>query len=305
MSSGISVVIPSTGHLTNLSRLLPSLWTQELSGINLQVIVVMNGMSEVEFKSLQQQATQSWPGVEMVWANRKGVNIARNEGLARARNEIVYFLDDDCELQQKNIIKNYISSHSEHTNYFAIGGGYKLPLEHRLFDEIYNYIQMSWFFGGQIGGGKKLVDTHYLLGGNFCLKREFVVKHQLQFEPSIQYGGSELDFFKQATRMGLKLGAIDLEIIHNTRESFLSVGRKVFKQGRGKYFIDTKFGNDNVTSQSSGGKYLLLRQMYSYWFWAGYYGAGGKRWKVLAHMFRDLIGYIDVLRFNLLKKLNR
>ncbi len=305
MSNGISIVIPSTGNLDNLQRLLPSILDQNVEAIELQVIVVLNGIPQNRMTDINERISKAWPTVELLRIEGKGVNLARNSGLRCSKYDFVLFLDDDCELHNKKTLKNYLKLHHSNPDYFAIGGGYILPARHGLFDEVYNYIQMNWFLHGQKESGKALVNTQYLLGGNFCLKRHLATAHQLQFEPSIQYGGSELDFFRQASSVGLKLGAIEMDVTHNTNESFYSVGKKVFKQGRGKYFIDAKFGKDQANSHSSDSKFSVLRRLYSYWFWLGYYGAAGKSWKVFFHMLRDFVGFVDVMRFKILKKLNR
>lgn len=304
MSAGISIVIPSTGHLQNLERLIPSILQQQFSPADIQVVVVFNGVKE-KIAETCKQINSRFPSVETLLLSGKGANLARNAGLEKANKDLVLFLDDDCELQDANTLKKYFELHSVNPAYFAIGGGYILPEKYGLYDEVYNYIQMNWFVCGQSQVRKNVVDTQYLLGGNFCLKRKLAVENGLQFEPGMIYGGTELDFFRKAVRAGLKLGAVELDVTHHTDETFLSVGKKVFKQGKGKHFIDSKFGNDDLVSQNTGGRYFFLRQLYSYWFWAGYYGEAGKPLNVFLHVLRDITGYLNALRFRILKKISR
>ncbi|MCC2677709.1 MAG: hypothetical protein K0R29_285 [Pseudobdellovibrio sp.] len=305
MSSGISIIIPSTGDLRNLKKLIPSILVQDLNGSPLEIIVVLNGVTDSKYASIREFFSANWPAPELLKIEDKGVNKARNAGLQKASQPIVMFLDDDCELHQKNTLRKYVALHEANPHLFAIGGGYILPDEHGLFDEVYNYIQMNWFVCGQKNSSGLLMETQHLLGGNFSLKRDLSVKHSLQFEPTIKYGGSELDYFRKAVKAGLKLAATEMDVTHNTNETFASVGKKVFKQGCGKHFIDAKFGHDDVSSQTTGGRHLVLRRIYSYWFWAGYYGAEGKIWKVFNHLFKDFFGYLNALRFSIIRKVSK
>jgi hypothetical protein len=233
------------------------------------------------------------------------VNRARNKGLELSKFDIVYFLDDDCELHLTDTLAMFLKLHKKHPDIFAFGGGYRLNEARGVFDDIYNYIQMSWFVSGQDTGVDSILRTGHLLGGNFSLKRPLAVKYNLQFDPGIIYGGSELDFFKQAVAAGLKLAAVDIDVTHNTDESLLSVAKKVYKQGRGKCHIDQKFGVEKKTPPAfAGGKYVFIRQLYSYCFWLGYYGVNGQRRKLSWHVLKDVIGYLNALRFNILKKIS-
>jgi len=305
MSSGVSIIIPSIGEIKNLKKLIPSILAQDLGEMAVQIIVVLNGVSDDKYSVIRESFATNWPTVELLKIDDRGVNKARNAGLQKASQAIVIFLDDDCELHQKSTIQKYAALHFANPHLFAIGGGYILPDEYGLYDEVYNYIQMNWFVCGQKYSSGTLIETQHLLGGNFSFKRELAIKHQLQFEPTIAYGGSELDFFKKALKAGLKLAATELDVTHNTNETFGSVGKKVFKQGKGKHFIDAKFGHDDVVSQAGGGRHLILRRIYSYWFWAGYYGAEGKIWKVLNHLFKDFFGYLNEVRFSIIRKVSK
>jgi hypothetical protein len=62
---------------------------------------------------------------------------------------------------------------------------------------------MNWFVSGQSGTANRFVDTQHLLGGNFAIKKPVADQYNLRFDPAIQYGGSEYDFFRQATQAGL------------------------------------------------------------------------------------------------------
>jgi glycosyltransferase involved in cell wall biosynthesis len=303
--NGISIVVPSTGNIPNIKSLLQSIEQQDSEGIEIKVIIVLNGVSNTQFDDFKRSADSFSVPVTVCRIFERGVNRARNLGLDRAEHETVLFLDDDCELMQEGTLKAHLKFHDRFKNIFAVGGGYRLKDSSGLFDDIYNYIQMNWFISGQGTERDGIADANYLLGGNFSLKKSMALSHHLRFDPGIVYGGSELDFFKQATKAGLKLAAIDLDVLHNTHETFFSVGKKVLKQGKGKRLIDLKFGREQGQEIYTPGKeHQFFRFIYSYWFWFGYYGVTGERFKIFGHLFRDVFGYLNALRFRILKKIN-
>jgi hypothetical protein len=80
----------------------------------------------------------------------------------------------------------------------------------------------------------------------------------------------------------------------------------VTKQGRGKAFIDQKFGEEKKSGAvDKDSRYKLLRQFYSYFFWFGYYGYTGRRFLIFRHILKDIFGYLNALRFFILKKISR
>ena len=84
----ISVVVCSRGRLDSLQRCLASL--RAIEGNDHEIIVVDNHDGPTIVADDE--------GVRVVHEPRRGLDFARNRGIAEARGEVVAFVDDDCEV---------------------------------------------------------------------------------------------------------------------------------------------------------------------------------------------------------------
>lgn len=316
MTLDISIIIPTLGHVQNLKRLLQSIQRQVVDFSRLEVLVILNGQSPDTFLNFKSQFEQNFPfTIKFELLSARGVSAARNLGIQRAQGHLLYFLDDDCELHLRNTLSYHIDQHHLHPELFAIGGGYLLPSQAGLFDEIYNHIQMSWFLSGQYGFDSQLRKTQYLLGGNFSAKSSILKNQKIRFDDSIAYGGSESALFKQAVLAGLQMSTCPVEVTHHTEESAAGIRRKVYRQGRGQALIHLKYpvpqvemnldSSENKHQTSYEVRYAGWLWFYNYVFWAGYYSAEGKSYKLLSRFFSDVIGRFNGWRFALVDRLNR
>ena len=167
---------------------------------------------------------------------------------------------------------------------------------------------MRWFFSGVVQNGLKRTNYH-LLGGNFSIKIESLKAKNLSFDEAIVYGGSEYEFFRKAEMAGFEMLMIDLDVIHYTHESWLSLSRKIFKQGQGKALIDNKYGADrqigskiNVSGERISDRLTSL--FYNYVFWTGYYFYQGKYFEIILHIARNIGSSLNARRFDFLKKIS-
>lgn len=306
MIHNISVVIPSLGNLKNLDRLIKSIAAQNLPKNRFEVLLIINGPCIEREIKLWSEAFSEF--LVVCFIPEKGVNRARNYGLQRVRYPIALFLDDDCELPNPFFLSEHLRKHWQHQESFAIGGGYLLPDHSKYFDGAYNTLQMRWFFSGVEQNGLKRTN-HHLLGGNVSIKIEGLKAQNLSFDEAVAYGGSEYEFFKKAEMAGLEMLMIDLDVIHHTHESWLSLSRKIFKQGQGKAHIDKKYeavrqieSKINYSGEHFADRLTSL--FYNYVFWTGYYFFQGKYFKIIAHLARNIGSSLNARRFEFLKKIS-
>lgn len=310
MEHNISTVIPSIGDMANLKRLLDSIAIQDFSEIQrCEVVVVFNKVSEKCKYEAVELAKKYNLDINFFYLSERGANLARNEGLRQARFEIVYFLDDDCELELKNTLIRHIKLHLLRADVFAFGAAYTLKPTAGFYDRIYHYLQMKWFYSGVLTGSGSRKIMRHLLGGNFSIKKRLASEKKIIFDNSIAYGGSEHEFFRTAYIKSLILEDCGIEVLHNTNENLRSVTRKVYKQGRGKAIIDAKLGvesqSENAAKERSP---LFLRLHYgffNYVFWYGYYAQAGKSRALLKHILKDVIGFINKKRYELLTRITK
>lgn len=302
----ISVIIPSTGYLPAVTRLLDSVYRQKISAGAFEVLLILNGVAPEDRTALRGRLGV-YPGLRLFFLEEKGASGARNHGLEQATAPVLLFLDDDCELAQPYFLEEHLHFHRKHPAVFAVGGGYQLPLGSGFWDEVYNDLQMRWMHAGRIGEGMS-----YLLGGNFSVKSGQVQRYGLRFDPFIRYGGSESDLFRRAAGEGLRMEYLDLDVIHHTRESLRSLTRKVFKQGAGKAHTDAKQpltdGEAGSSAESGAEPVSIVRQLcrlyFNYIFWAGYYRYQRRSWRLLGHLLRDLGGRLQLYRYRALDQVN-
>jgi GT2 family glycosyltransferase len=91
----VTVVIPTYQRRESVHRALEALGRQTIPPSEYEVIVVMDGSSDGTRELLA-----AWRGpfrLQAVWQPNAGRAAARNAGIARARGELVVFLDDDME----------------------------------------------------------------------------------------------------------------------------------------------------------------------------------------------------------------
>lgn len=299
----ISVVVPSSGNLQNLKRLLSSLQRQTLGRSAFEVLLILNGVPP-ERQALLSGLRDSFDlNLQVIFLEKKGVNHARSYGLKYAKAPVLFFVDDDCEIEDLTFLQWHIDYHADHPDVLAVGGGYQLPPNSEFFDEFYNDVQMRWLYAGQNEG-----TSLFLLGGNFSVKSAMAHAHGLDFDGYITYGGSESDFFRQANLKKLVMKATELDLIHHTHESFTSLNRKIYKQGRGKAYTDQKYGDLQVAAESegrsSGWRHSLLRGYFNYVFWFGYYRQNRSALRLILHIARDTWGKFHFIRTKLSEKLH-
>lgn len=313
-STGISIVVPTLGEPINLQKLLNSIGLQKIELITVDVILVVNGLSLEKFELLKEQIACRI-SFQVTWLHSEiaNVNKARNLGLGVAKHNVVYFLDDDCELINTSTLAFHMSEHAKDVGLFALGGGYSLSVQSSYWDELYNSIQMSWLLSGKQGPSNQ---TQHLLGGNFSLKKEYLRIKELKFDERISYGGSEHQLFVQAVKKQLPIQLCNIDVRHNTNESFKKICHKIFKQGRGKAIIEEKYNFQSEHNNSAKLTFLstmsdlkiatfkdsLLKKIFNYIFWYGYYKQNKVPLFLFVKIFKDFINYLNYLRFKIIDK---
>lgn len=302
--SKLSVVIPSTGNIVNLRRLLRSLERQTLKRQDFSIFLVLNGVEDEKRPIYQKICDEFDVAISLVLLQSKGVNYARSWGLQQAKSAVIFFIDDDCEVDDPQMLEWHLRFHTENRTVFAVGGGYQLPANSGYFDELYNEIQMHWLYSG-----KSEKSSRFLLGGNFSIKKEIAEKFNLDFDGYIAYGGSETDFFRQAERENLPMLVSEKDLLHHTTESFSSLNRKIYKQGRGAAYTDMKYGPSQSADQvpealSAGFFRKTLRTYFNYVFWFGYYRHKKHILALFRHVMNDMWGNFHRMRTRLNEKLS-
>lgn len=271
---GVSVVIPSMGRSNFLSCLVKSVEKQKCD-VPVEIILVANQMADdLVWKRFNERyqfegADKRSCVLRIERIHQAGVNFSRNQGLKLASYNLVFFIDDDCEMDDYLLLQKHYQLHQRFSDLFAVGGVYDISPGAGFFTRLYQDIQMNWLYRGLIAGRPKdRPDCRYLIGGHLSVKKDLAVKNNICFDEAIVYGGSELSFSQKSNLAGLPLQLHEMSVLHHTQESFFSLHRKIFKQGRGQALVSSEGLNveDSDQKQSS-----FLISYFGWVFWFGFY----------------------------------
>lgn len=290
MKNSISIIIPSLGKINNIKKILDSIYQQNFNLDAVEVIIVLNGFVSKDDMAVIHNLKFKYKYFNIIIDSirRAGVNAARNCGLQLSQNQILLFLDDDCELIDKHFLKKHLDFHQLNLNIFAYGGDYRLPQVVNRWDRIYNQIQQSWLASGCI---KECYYSH-LLGGNFSIKKSMLIEYNIKFDEDLIYGGTELEFFYHCRLKNLTLIKNELDVLHNTNESIFSLFAKLYKQGRGTAYIHKKFPN----KKNQNFKKHTMPIIFNYIFWLGYYNFQKKYLHIFNFIYKDILTSFHEIR---------
>lgn len=114
----LSVVIPTYNRLAVLQQALAALERQSFPPAQFEVIVVDDGSTDGTWQSVSRM-TFSFSHVVLQQQNR-GAAAARNLGAARARADILLFLDSDI-IAAPQLVREHIQSHMTHRGALVVG----------------------------------------------------------------------------------------------------------------------------------------------------------------------------------------
>ena len=262
----LSIIIPTHKRAFQVQQLLGSIAQQDFPKENLQLLLISN----LRDKRLREQAPY-WENIffdfKYLEVGQKGVNKARNMGIRFARGDILYFLDDDCLLENKKHLSWLVSEHKIKSD-IGIGGAYKTRGQSHGLKKFYQENTEQWIrdsiFKEQTGSFEQDLEkqsrnfeedskkqkgqivepsekqTEQLLGGNSSYKRE-VFDKGFYFDPSIIFGGSEKGFNQSLREQGWTLLFMDkLSVTHNLKLDLTDFIKKSFKQGQGSIKTQSK-----------------------------------------------------------------
>jgi len=230
----ISLIIPTHERHTSLLRLINSIRQQKV--LPAELIIVSNLKDSFLVGASFLQATQGLPTV-VSHVGKVGVNGARNLGLQKAKQDIVFFVDDDCELIDPQFLRKLCDLHEQNLDTFAIGGSYISPSNARAIDKAYNIMARAWQSPQLFGENQ----SWRLLGGNLSFKRHELLNTQQTFNEDIAFGGAETEFLERLQKLEHKALFIDsLELCHHTHLDEKNLVSKAFYQAitHSRYQVD-------------------------------------------------------------------
>lgn len=123
LKKSCSIIIPFYTNYSSLKRNLTSLLHQNLPvdfKRNKVEIIIVNGGSSIDAKKLVQQIQEHYRVVYLKLKNNCGRATTRNLGLLYAKNEIVFFLDEDVVVP-KDFLATHLLRHEFIDNCIVVG----------------------------------------------------------------------------------------------------------------------------------------------------------------------------------------
>lgn len=114
----LSVIIPTYSKISRLRYVIMGLEQQTVKRDQFEVIIVNDGSVD----NTQQYLESIRPNFSLTVVNQenRGQAIARNQGIARAKGDIILFIDDDI-LVTPDFIENHIRAHKMNPNTIVLG----------------------------------------------------------------------------------------------------------------------------------------------------------------------------------------
>ena len=115
MKNTISIIIPTYNRSKTLATTIRSLISQSFNKENYEILVIDNDSSDDTKEVVEKivEENKNGPEIRYIFEGRAGVHFARNRGAKEAKNEILYFTDDDMEAD-RNVLEELIKVF--HTN---------------------------------------------------------------------------------------------------------------------------------------------------------------------------------------------
>jgi glycosyltransferase involved in cell wall biosynthesis len=152
----VSVIIPALNEEKMIGRCLESLAESRYPQDRFEVILVDNGSTDHTL-----EITQSFSArLRLTILQRPGVNISglRNLGAAKAKGEVLAFLDADCSIPANWIENSVLHLASDHAG--VIGGDYEIPKDS-------SWVARVWF---EVGSPTKDGEVTFVPSGNMLMK---------------------------------------------------------------------------------------------------------------------------------------
>jgi glycosyltransferase involved in cell wall biosynthesis len=112
MTTSLSVVIPTKDRAEALARTLDALEAQEAAGARLEVVVIDNGSSDGTLEQVRAREGEAELPIRLLEQPEGGPAAARNAGVSAASGEVLLFLGDDTEPENKGLLRTHLDLHA-------------------------------------------------------------------------------------------------------------------------------------------------------------------------------------------------
>lgn len=192
LSTKVSVIIATYNRRTVLQKVLPAIIGQDIDRSLFEVLLIDDGSTDnTEF--LAKEFTNE-PNFSYFKIEKNGAAKARNEGIERAKGEIIVFIDSDI-IVKNDFVEEHIRSHEKEDNLIIRGSVIA----------IYD-IERPFIVEPKITD----ISNAFFATGNTSVKKKYLVNAGLFDEGFSQYGWEDLE-------LGLRLKKLGLKVVDNPK----------------------------------------------------------------------------------------
>ena len=285
-STAISLIICSRNRADLLRRCLDSICIEQLKNVCGEVILVDSDSSDDTHDVMRRFESRFAAGVQVIKANRPGLGIARNAGVAHASSNVLAFTDDDCYLAPDYLQK--AATVFENARFQYAGGRIIL------FDENDARIAVNYQNHFELIRSHSFIPIGKIQGANMVIHKN-VFRKIGDFNPALGAGThfrcEDIEFVARASMHGF-IGAHvpELMVYHHHGRKNQSTEFKVLRKGndiaRGAYYAA-------MISQGYR-KYLF------FWLSQSLFRNKRKPWTVhyYKNIYRELLGVLRFFHFS-------
>ncbi len=215
----LSIII-ATKEGRHLGRCLQAL--QGLPDVqSYEVLVIVDEALE---SSKITELKQEFSDFQFYLSHLGGVSNARNLGLRISKGRYFIFLDDDCLIENPEIIARIFEISAEENR--VHGGSYILKGKSNYWNRVYQAVNQLWLRSGQTDRGQV-----HLLGG--FIFGSAVIKAAIVFPAELRWGGEEKEMLLNLERQTSFSGRwhSDFSITHIDESNFDVFAKRAYRQG--------------------------------------------------------------------------
>jgi glycosyltransferase involved in cell wall biosynthesis len=204
----ISLIIPAYNEEKYIGRCLESV---QKYATGLYEIIVINNASTDNTSAI----AQSFPGVRVIFEDKKGLTKARQRGFLEAKGDVLAYIDADTYIASSwfDIMQKEFTNH---LNTASLSGPY-------IYYDIPRYQQyMVSLYWNVLGRIAYWITRQMVVGGNFAIRRDVLVKMS-GFDTSIEFYGEDTNIARRARLFG--------KVCFNFKFVINTSGRRLLGQG--------------------------------------------------------------------------
>lgn len=206
------------------------------SKIKLSIVIALAPWRSAEILQYLKKQTYKKKLFEIII--EKGLNVPdnRNNGVKRAKGELIVFLDDDAIITQDFLqkVEDFFTKYKEID---ILGGPQLTPESDKTFARVSGYA-LTDPFGSPVNKRYRKApltlnaDNTYITGANFVCKKK--VFNKLNFNRNV-YPADEGNFLIKAKKEGFKIAySPEIFVFHRRRPDFSSLAKQIFDYGKSK-----------------------------------------------------------------------